>query len=127
WNPPPTLATTSSQVIGSTYGAIIESTPWSPGGRVLIRYCLLHRRLLNYLASQREYMLHSVRRHHAQRTNHHLRTTQSILTPKEDVEEQSAIPYNLRSRKGSQKQTTNNNNKKSSSKPSAYCLVGVKP
>ncbi|KAG6932810.1 hypothetical protein G0U57_020528, partial [Chelydra serpentina] len=32
---------------------------------------------------------------------------ESILTPEEDVEEQSAIPYNLRSRKGCQKQTTN--------------------
>ncbi|KAG6935246.1 Pr gag-pro-pol, partial [Chelydra serpentina] len=33
--------------------------------------------------------------------------TESILTPEEDVKEQSAIPYNLRSRKGCQKQTTN--------------------
>ncbi|KAG6936498.1 hypothetical protein G0U57_012262, partial [Chelydra serpentina] len=32
---------------------------------------------------------------------------ESILTTEEDVEEQSAIPYNLCSRKGCQKQTTN--------------------
>ncbi|CAM4600288.1 unnamed protein product [Caretta caretta] len=37
---------------------------------------------------------------------------ESILTPEEDVEEQSAIPYNLCSCKGCQKQTTNNNKKK---------------
>ncbi|CAM5158295.1 unnamed protein product, partial [Eretmochelys imbricata] len=105
-NPPPMLATTSSQVIGSTYSTIIESTPWSPGGRVLIRYCLLHKRLLNYLASQRGYMTSQCKKAPSPENQSSPQdNAESILTPEEDAEEQSAISYNLRSRKGCQKKT----------------------
>ncbi|CAM5088681.1 unnamed protein product [Natator depressus] len=41
---------------------------------------------------------------------------ESILTPEEDIEEQSAIPYNLRSRKGCQKQMTNKQTNKQTKK-----------